>query len=157
MAYSTEIYEEAYRVLEKRRDNNKYIIEKRKEEIKHKIPEYAKLKSDLMDIIGGYISGLEKGKGAESIDDTKKAVGQNEQKRRQLLKENGYPEDYLDDIYKCSLCKDTGSIGEKRCECFKTLLIKIACAKSNVDFSLSEYDFDKFDLKLFSCYYYDGN
>ena len=103
-----------------------------------------------MDIIGGYISGLEKGKGTESIDDTKKAVGQNEQKRRQLLKENGYPEDYLDDIYKCALCKDTGSIGEKRCECFKTLLIKIACAKSNVDFSLAEYDFDKFDLKLFS-------
>lgn len=41
---------------------------------------------------------------------------------RALLKENGLPEDYLQPVYECPDCHDTGFVGEpvkSRCACFK--------------------------------------
>ena len=37
-----------------------------------------------------------------------------EDKKKLLLIKNGYPADYLDDVYSCPLCRDTGFVnGEK--------------------------------------------
>jgi DNA replication protein DnaC len=40
---------------------------------------------------------------------------------RQLLVAAGFPEDYLQPVYRCALCRDTGSVGDplrERCACF---------------------------------------
>lgn len=46
-------------------------------------------------------------------------------KLRRLLVAAGFPEDYLQPIYHCALCRDTGYVGEpirERCECFSRYL-----------------------------------
>lgn len=48
------------------------------------------------------------------IEDTNRRI-------RTLLKENGLPEDYLQPLYTCSRCQDTGYVGDnikRRCSCF---------------------------------------
>ena len=43
-----------------------------------------------------------------------------EDKKKELLTENGYPEDYLERKYRCDICKDTGYTDEGRvCTCAK--------------------------------------
>ncbi len=41
--------------------------------------------------------------------------------RRQLLQAAGYPADYTDDQYDCPLCRDTGTVGGKMCQCLRKL------------------------------------
>ena len=42
-------------------------------------------------------------------------------KKAELLKEHGYGIDYLDDIYSCPKCKDTGFVQGNMCSCLKEL------------------------------------
>ncbi len=63
---------------------------------------------------------------------------------KDALQRNGYPEDYLEPIYECPKCRDTGYVGEQRtpCEC----LIK-ACA--SCDESEAGETFEAFDDSRF--------
>ena len=48
-------------------------------------------------------------------------------KIRELLKENGFPEDYLAPVYRCAKCRDTGYTGElirEPCECMQKAYLK---------------------------------
>jgi DNA replication protein DnaC len=42
-------------------------------------------------------------------------------KRAELLRNNGYPEDYTDPKYECDKCGDTGYVNEKMCDCIGSL------------------------------------
>ena len=43
-----------------------------------------------------------------------------EEEKKSLLKQNGYPEDYLQRKYRCNICRDTGYTDEGRvCTCAK--------------------------------------
>ena len=52
--------------------------------------------------------------------------------RRRLLKENGFPEDYLDPVFRCPDCRDTGLIGGKHCHCFDREVIRLFYAQSGL-------------------------
>ncbi|MGN0164756.1 MAG: ATP-binding protein [Lachnospiraceae bacterium] len=44
-------------------------------------------------------------------------------KKKKLIKAAGFPEDYLENIYQCPLCKDTGKTEEGRCICYSRTII----------------------------------
>lgn len=67
-----------------------------------------------------------------------------------LLKEHGYPEDYLEETYECPLCKDTGYIGSKKCACFKKATIELLYAQSNLKEILQKENFGTFRLDYYS-------
>ncbi len=67
-----------------------------------------------------------------------------------LLMSNGYPEDYLEPVYECKKCKDTGFIGSEPCTCFSQRLVKEAYKMSNIDKILAKENFQNFDLDVFS-------
>lgn len=67
-----------------------------------------------------------------------------------LLISNGYPEDYLDPVYECEKCKDTGFIGSEPCTCFSQRLVKETYKMSNLDKILEKENFQNFDLDVFS-------
>ena len=39
--------------------------------------------------------------------------------KQELLRSSGFPADYLEPVYDCPNCKDTGYIGNQKCHCFK--------------------------------------
>ena len=78
------------------------------------------------------------------------------EKKQQLLISNDYPADYLDDIYDCPACKDTGYIGSEKCSCFKKAVIDLLYAQSNLEEILQKENFDTFSLKYYSDSYIDA-
>ena len=77
-------------------------------------------------------------------------------KKQQLLISNGYPSNFLDDIYDCPICKDTGYVGSEKCSCFKKAVIDLLYAQSNLEEILQKENFDTFSLKYYSDSYIDA-
>lgn len=72
------------------------------------------------------------------------------QKRLDILKELGYSEQYLEPVYECNDCKDTGYIGSHRCHCFKQRAIDMVYTQSNIRTILQEENFDHFSYEYYS-------
>ena len=70
-------------------------------------------------------------------------------KLKKALISHGYPENYLDNIYDCKLCKDTGISDGKRCRCFTDKVRKAAAADINSYSALQLKTFDSFDLSYY--------
>lgn len=71
-------------------------------------------------------------------------------KKCELLVQHGYTQDYLERHYTCSKCKDTGFIGNKRCTCYKSKMVKLYYNNSELKDMLYTNNFENFDFELFS-------
>lgn len=69
--------------------------------------------------------------------------------RRSLLVELGYPEDYTDVHYTCSICSDTGFVDTKICTCLKQLLITKNIKSSGMGNLIDKQSFDNLDLNWY--------
>ncbi len=65
-----------------------------------------------------------------------------------LLRQNGFPDDFLTMTYECSDCHDTGYIGNKKCTCFRAAEISLIYEQSPIknllkteNFSALSYDY----------------
>ncbi len=72
------------------------------------------------------------------------------QKRQALIRELGYPVNYLDPVYDCPDCHDTGFINGKRCHCFKQAMINVVYAQSNIRQILAKENFESFSYDYYS-------
>ena len=70
-------------------------------------------------------------------------------RRRLLLKEHSFPEDYLDPVYTCKDCRDTGWIGARHCHCFDREVVSYFYTQSGLSVSLEKENFDTFDLSWY--------
>lgn len=68
---------------------------------------------------------------------------------KQLLVENGYPENYLEIQYRCKKCKDTGLDGIYKCSCLDRLAGKLAVEELNEISPLKLCSFDSFSLEYY--------
>ena len=69
-----------------------------------------------------------------------------------LLKAHGYPENYLDPVYRCPVCQDTGYVGEpvrEQCECLRTAFYTRLYRQVGLG-EQAEQSFERFDLNVFS-------
>lgn len=68
---------------------------------------------------------------------------------RGSLVKHGYPEDYLDPIYNCRICKDTGIVEDRRCSCFMDIVKRKAAEHLNSVTPLKLCGFDEFSLAYY--------
>lgn len=137
---------------EETRLNNKRLAFERREEIYKKIPRIEELDSastsSYLSLAMSKVLGKdEKGQEALSIRDLNR---NRTAEKKALLKEAGYPEDYLEPIFTCSKCKDTGYINQERCSCFRDKLINSLYLQSNLTNILDKENFDTFNLDYYS-------
>lgn len=69
--------------------------------------------------------------------------------RAELLTEYGYGMDYLDDIYSCPICRDSGQDGGKVCSCLEKLYNKELTKELGTLMQNGDECFEKFDLSLY--------
>ncbi|MBQ9438324.1 MAG: ATP-binding protein [Lachnospiraceae bacterium] len=62
----------------------------------------------------------------------KKKLQNLQQEKAALLKRNGFPENYLDPIFFCPDCQDTGYIDGSPCHCYKALETEFLLGQSNL-------------------------
>jgi len=70
--------------------------------------------------------------------------------RAALIANSSFPPDYLEDIYKCRSCNDTGYIGQARCQCLKQRLVGKYYELSNLSKTMTAENFDTFNMDYYS-------
>lgn len=70
-------------------------------------------------------------------------------KKAELLNERGYPADYLEDIYSCPKCKDTGFIGSEMCSCLTQEYNRQLTSELSTLLKNNDERFESFDLSLY--------
>lgn len=65
-------------------------------------------------------------------------------RRRQCLLSVGKPADYLDEIYTCPHCRDTGYVGSHKCDCFNKKAVDLVYHDSNLKNITASENFDTF-------------
>lgn len=123
MSYSRKVYARAASELERRRDKAERTQSMHRAEVYAKIPELISIDREIASAGAEVIRAIGMGENAQQfIEELAKKNLASQQRRKDILKENGYPEDYLDAEYTCKKCRDTGFIGGVMCDCYKALL-----------------------------------
>lgn len=150
MALSNSQYETISRFYEKCRTKNRHKLDERKDYVYSHIDGYKELEDSISTI------SVEHGKrliaGEESaLDELHSILKSLSESKKQLLISAGFPEDYLDPIYDCPDCQDTGYINGQKCHCFKQKMTGLLYEQSNIREFLQTTDFS-----LLSDQYYTG-
>ncbi len=122
-------------------------------ELYQKLPEYEALSRQIASLGSSAVSSLLH---AETADDTADEIRDRirilSDKKRTLLKEAGYPEDYTEPRYECSECNDTGFLPDhSKCRCFKQQEIRLLYEQSNLGHILAGDNFSNLSYE-----YYEG-
>ena len=92
---------------------------------------------------------------ADALSSLKDKIQGLGEKRSALLLSNGFPIDYLEPVYECPDCKDTGYIGNQKCHCFLKAIIDLFYTQSNLKGILERENFDLFSFDYYSRNYID--
>lgn len=152
MNLNEQYFDKAMTQLEARRSKNRAAEQARHDEVCTAIPEYAKLEELLADTSRKLITIIINDK-ENAADKLKKLEEGNlgiQRNMAALLKQGGFPEDYLQPIYTCPICRDKGTVDGRWCECFQRLLLNAAAEQLNSVSPLKLSSFDGFRLEYYS-------
>ncbi len=135
-----------------RRTANAALLRERREKVYAQIPQLLAIENEIAQ------AGLAASKTvftlqsehAKALSDLKDRFSLLKTRKLDLLEENGYPRDYLDPIYDCPHCQDTGYVGNEKCSCLKQAVIDASYELSNIKEILMEENFDTFRFDLYS-------
>lgn len=133
------------------RIKNADIHEKRVEEINKIIPEIREIDGLIRDIaLRAAIEQIKNPNQDKSFEESEK-IYKLKLKKMDFLEKKGYPRDYLEEIYTCKDCHDTGiNEDNEKCHCLKRLIVSELYDMSSISYMLDKENFDKFDLNVFS-------
>lgn len=150
MALTRIQYDTIMHEYEERRRKNQLLLSKRYEEIYHIIPDFKELDAQIAH------NSVEKGK-ALLCGSNEAILAELKQSNLELsmtkierLVEYGYPKDYLEPIYQCFDCHDTGYIGTEKCHCLKQAIIWLLYSQSGIRERLKSENFQSFCFDYYS-------
>lgn len=149
MSISNSQYDALMRKYEEKRIKNRHILTEHKSEVYDLIPEYKQLDSEI-----GNIS-VEQGRkliggDADALSVLREKIRIMTARKAELLSDYGFPEDYLEPIYDCPNCKDSGYIGTTRCKCLKQEIIRVLYSQSNIESILETENFDNLSYEYYN-------
>ena len=154
MGLKTSQYNAIMREYERRQLRNHNIQTARYQEVYEKLPEFKTLDESISILSVQYGRKL-LGGDDRAIASLKEELAILRSSKRSLLVSAGFPEDYLEPVYDCKDCKDTGYIGSQKCHCFKKAIIRLLYEQSNIKGFPVEASFDNFRLDFYPANYYD--
>ncbi|MCI5754027.1 MAG: ATP-binding protein [Clostridiales bacterium] len=131
------------------KQHNEETLEARRRQVYARVPETAQCERALRSVMAQLLSAALR-PGAEQA--AKQAEQQSlalQQRRTELLTANGYPADYIDEIYSCARCRDTGFVDGRPCQCLLALYDQAAKADLSSLLDLGGASFERFRLDLY--------
>lgn len=142
----SEEYRQGYRLAEAR-------AEDRRAEIHMVIPEIAKIDRALATVSSQIMAAAMQSHGKEdALSAIEQIRAQNQamnERRRALLRENGYPENYTEPRYACTACGDTGFVGTSVCECLRRALVDAGYDSAGIRAIKDKCSFETFSLEYY--------
>lgn len=149
MNYNSKILAHARGILSDVREKNEETAKHRREKLYHDVPEIdaidRKIAVRMLDMTKKAISG-----NTSTVASTKDEVLNLRMKKAELMTKNGFPQDYLEDIFTCPICKDTGYVNGKVCSCLEKIYKKELTKQLSGLLRTGNESFDRFSLD----YYY---
>ena len=145
--YQTEIL----KIYDKLREDEARSLKLRKTEISKEYPQIIDLDNKIQKLsLQMAVSVLKSNNGEKALNSFKEDITDLRIKKCEMLVERGYNPEYLNLHYHCNNCKDTGFIGNVKCNCYKQKLIKLYYKNSELENVIKANNFNNFDLNLFS-------
>ena len=156
MGLTNSQYDALMRDYNRRQRKARESLKKRREEVYEAIPEMEDLEREITSLSAARVRaallkepGAEPGQDGGTLEEERKALEGLREKRERLLKEAGYPKDYMELHYTCPDCRDTGYIGSEKCHCFKQAALDLLYAQSNIREALKEENFGCFSMEYY--------
>ncbi len=146
-------YNQIIRHYDAMQARSRQILSDRKAEIYKKIPKYEELEKQVIDIsmaCAPFAISNDSYAAEKHLDELKEQLKGISLMKKKLLRDNGYPEDYLDPIYYCKDCHDTGFIGSMKCHCFRQAVVDLLYSQSNLKKVLENENFHTFSFNYYS-------
>lgn len=155
MSLNNSQYESIMKSYEQTREANRRLTQERRLAVYAQIPEYSALEESVATLSVSMAKQMLAGDD-DALAHLHAALADIGNKKKALLAEHGYPADYLDPIYKCPDCQDTGYLENKegrreKCHCFRNQEIALYYEQSNIRDMLSKENFSTLSYQ-----YYQG-
>ncbi len=140
-------YNSIMRVYDNIRTDNQHILDKRIEEAYSLCPELRDIENEIITVsMSAATARIGK---SDSETDYLSELETLNHRRVQCLASIGKPADYLDEIYTCNICKDTGYTDHHRCDCFKRKAIDLVYSDSNLKNITDNENFNTFSYEWY--------
>ena len=147
---STQIVREVIHDFEKRRDRAAELRDARRQEIYEAVPRIKEIDRRLAALGLEVSRSILSGGGPDLAENLAKENTALAAEKQALMRAHGFEAGYLDDVFACGLCRDTGFVENGRCSCFRQSLIEGHYRFSNLNTVLKRENFESFDMELFS-------
>ncbi len=149
MALKNDQYNQILRDYDTRRLKNKHELDIRLKEAYQLIPQLRVLEDEMISLSAQ--SGRMALRGDDSaLKELKAKIIELKACQIELLLSHNLPADYLDMQYECNKCKDTGFIGNEKCNCLKQAIADLIYSGSNIKSVLAYENFSKFSFHYYS-------
>lgn len=152
MPYTKELYEKAIEIINNRRREAERKHSEKTASFEKEVPEYRELKNEMINSVRDALKSIdmpsENVKEFLQLQKMRNLTAQQEIAR--IIKEKGYPENYLEIKYYCPVCEDTGFYDSKLCECHIKILKELAYEEAGKKSPLKFCRFEDFRLDYYS-------
>jgi len=145
VALNNSQYETIMRGYERTRDDNRHLLETRYSEVLAAVPAYQELENSIS-ALSAAAARLKVSEEHEAFFRLHEQLINERKKRREYLAAGGFPPDYLDPVYTCPDCQDTGYITSEngrreKCHCFRRQELSILYSQSNIQNRIEQENF----------------
>ena len=151
MAYDGKLLARARLRLEEQKSRNEAEHQRRRSEVYGKVPEIARIdammRGQMTQLVRLTVSRA--GDLSRQIDALREKNLDLQVRRAELLVENGWTPEYLDEIVSCPQCRDTGLYQGRPCACLEKLYNAELTKELGVLLRTGDESFARFDLNLY--------
>ncbi len=158
MSYDANVQRRAVERLERERRERRERTERLRREAYEKEPRLEQLDRRIRGTMAGLVAAALR-QGGDPVRAVQSVRTENQDLQREravLLGGLGLPEDALDDVPACPLCKDTGWRGAQMCRCLQELCAQEQIRELSKLLDLGEQSFDSFRMDYYSQTPYPG-
>ena len=148
MALSNFQYDTIMRDYQDRQTKNRHMLDDRTQYVYRHVTGYRELTQSIASISVSQGKKLLDGD-AGALDNLRSTLSRLSAQKTDLLLQAGLPADYLDPIYDCPDCRDTGYINGSRCHCFKQAVIDLLYDQSGIRELITKENFDTLSYEFF--------
>lgn len=150
MALTNSQYDTIIRNYEEKQNRNRRLLEERLSYVYAHVKGYEELDNSIASTAVSQGRKLLEGED-NALPTLRKHIRNLSAQKRNLLLSAGLPDDYLEPIYDCPHCRDTGYQGQEKCHCFKQAEIALLYEQSGIQTMLQSENFSTLSYE-----YYQG-
>lgn len=149
MSLTNTQYDRIFRQYEEKQRQSRLEMQRRRDYIDEHLPRYRELEDETASI------SVAQGKKLLSGDETaleklRKDLSDLKKQKEQLLSDAGLPADYLEPVFSCPDCRDTGYIGREKCHCLRQAEISLLYEQSGIEDLLKSNNFSQLSYDYYT-------